>query len=107
YVANQNAARTLLMKVYLNRGAFLDRENPVFDVADMNRVIELADQIQGYTLSAPGHYFDNFAPDNDVTSTENIFTLYNMEGDRGGGVGNAYNTIAHYNMNPGGWNGWA
>ena len=107
YIANQNAARALLMKVYLNRGAFLNRENPDFPVDDMNQVIELADQINGYEISAPGKYFDNFAPDNDEKSTENIFTLYNKEGDRGGSVANTYNTIAHYNMSPGGWNGWA
>jgi hypothetical protein len=107
YVANKNAARVLLMKVYLNRGVFLNRQAPSFAAADMNKVIELADQITGYSISAPGKYFDNFAPDNDVKSTENIFTLYNKEGERGGGVGNAYNTIAHYNMTPGGWNGWA
>lgn len=107
YVANQNAARVLLMKVYLNRGAFINREAPSFSAEDMNKVIEIANQITGYTISPPGKYFDNFAPDNDVKSTENIFTLYNKEGERGGGVGNTYNTIAHYNMNPGGWNGWA
>jgi hypothetical protein len=107
YVANQNAARVLLMKVYLNRGTFLNRESPGFPAEDMNKVIALADQITGYSISAPGKYFDNFAPDNDVKSTENIFTLYNKDGDRGGGVVNAYNTIAHYNMDPGGWNGWA
>ena len=107
WVASQNAARVLLMKIHLNRGAFTNRQAPTFAVEDMNKVIELANQITGYTLSAPGHYFDNFAPDNDAKSTENIFTLYNKEGDRGGGVGNAYNTIAHYNMTPGGWNGWA
>lgn len=107
YVANKNAARALLMKVYLNRGAFLKRQSPVFDAADMNKVIELADQITGYSISAPGKYFDNFAPDNDVKSTENIFTLYNKEGDRGGNINRAYNTVSHYNMNPGGWNGWA
>ena len=107
YVANQNAARVLLMKVYLNRGAFLNRETPQFDAADMNKVIEMANQVTGRTISASGKYFDNFAPDNDVKSTENIFTLYNKEGERGGSVGNTYNTIAHYNMNPGGWNGWA
>jgi len=107
YVANKNAARVLLMKVYLNKGAFLNRESPTFAAADMNKVIELADQVTGYTISAPGKYFDNFAPDNDVKSTENIFTLYNKEGDRGGGMSGTYNTIAHYNMNPGGWNGWA
>ena len=107
YVASQNAARVLLMKVYLNRGAFINRESPTFAPEDMNKVIELANQISGYTISAPGKYFDNFAPDNDVKSTENIFTLYNKEGERGGSVGNTYNTIAHYNMDPGGWNGWA
>lgn len=105
--ANQNAARVLLMKVYLNRGTFLSRESPTFDPADMDEVIRLADQIQGYTISAPGKYFDNFAPDNDQLSTENIFTLYNQEGDRGGPVDRTYNTVAHYNMTPGGWNGWA
>lgn len=107
YVANKNAARALLMKVYLNKGALLKRESPSFAAEDMNKVIELANQITGYTLSAPGHYFDNFAPNNDVISTENIFTLYNKEGDRGGGMSRTYNTVAHYNMDPGGWNGWA
>jgi hypothetical protein len=107
FVANKNAARVLLMKVYLNKGAFTNRTSPTFAAADMNKVVELADQITGYTISGPGKYFDNFAPDNDVKSTENIFTLYNKEGERGGSVGNAYNTIAHYNMSPGGWNGWA
>src|SRR5690606_13815378 len=38
--------------------------------------------------------------------TENIFTLYNENGVRGGNVDRTWNTIAHYNMNPGGWNGW-
>src|SRR5699024_4182388 len=105
--ANQNAAKALLMKVYLNRGAFINRESPSFDQADMNEVIRLADEIQGHTLSGPRKYFDNFAPDNDQLSTENIFTLYNKEGERGGSIDRTYNTIAHYNMNPGGWNGWA
>jgi hypothetical protein len=107
YVANQNAARALLMKVYINKGAFLNRAAPTFDAADMTQVVTLANQITGYTISAPGKYFDNFAPDNDVKSTENIFTLYNKEGERGGGVNRAFFTIAHYNMTPGGWNGWA
>lgn len=109
YVANQNAARVLLMKLYLNKGVFLDRQNPTFDPADMNQVISLADQVTAsgrYTISAPGKYFDNFAPNNHTASTENIFTLYNEFGVRGGGVDRTWNTIAHYNMTPGGWNGW-
>jgi hypothetical protein len=107
FVANKNAARTLLMKVYLNKGTFLKREAPTFDAADMLKVVSLANEITGYTVSEQGKYFDNFAPDNDVKSTENIFTLYNEEGVRGGGVDRAYWTVSHYNMTPGGWNGWA
>lgn len=107
YVANKNAARVLLMKVYLNKGTFLNRKEPKFDVADMSKVVSLANEITGYTISPKGKYFDNFAPDNHLKSTENIFTLYNEEGIRGGGVDRAYWTVAHYNMTPGGWNGWA
>ena len=107
YVANQDAARVLMMKSYLNRGTFITPESPSFPAEDMNKVIEIADQIEGYSISGPGKYFDNFAPNNAEISTGNIFTLFNQEGGRGGSVGNTYNTIAHYNMDPGGWNGWA
>jgi hypothetical protein len=107
YVANKNAARVLLMKVYLNKGTFLNRQAPKFEAADMAKVISLANEITGYTISPKGKYFDNFAPDNHLKSTENIFTLYNEEGVRGGGVDRAYWTVSHYNMTPGGWNGWA
>ncbi|WP_257670391.1 RagB/SusD family nutrient uptake outer membrane protein [Parapedobacter tibetensis] len=109
YVANQNAARMLLMKLHLNKGVFLNRESPVFEAADMNQVITLANQITAsnrYEISNPGKYFDNFAPDNHTASTENIFTLYNEFGVRGGSMDRTWNTIAHYNMVPGGWNGW-
>ncbi|MCH5715198.1 hypothetical protein [Niabella hibiscisoli] len=70
----------------------------------MNRVITLANEIKSsglYSVSAAGKYFDNFAPDNDVKSTENIYTLLNKNGERGGNVDRAWNTIAHYNMSPG------
>lgn len=110
FVANRNAARALLMKVYLNKGAFLNRQAPSFAAEDMNQVISLAAQISSsgrYSVSAAGKYFDNFAPDNDLKSTENIFTLFNKNGDRGGAIDRTWNTIAHYNMNPGGWNGWS
>ncbi|MFC3199675.1 RagB/SusD family nutrient uptake outer membrane protein [Parapedobacter deserti] len=109
YVANQHAAKVLLMKLHLNKGVFLNRENPVFDAADMNRVISLAGEITAsnrYQISPSGRYFDNFAPNNDAISTENIFTLYNEFGVRGGPVDRTWNTVAHYNMVPGGWNGW-
>lgn len=109
YVANQNAARFLLMKLYLNKGAFLNRSNPTFDAADMQQVISLADQITGtgkYSVDG-SDYYDNFAPNNDAVSSENIFTLYNQNGDRGGNVQGTWFQIAHYNMDPGGWNGFA
>ncbi|WP_343540120.1 RagB/SusD family nutrient uptake outer membrane protein [Sphingobacterium thalpophilum] len=109
YVANKNAARTLLMKIYLNKGTFLNRQSPSFAAEDMNKVIALAKEITAsgrYKVSEKGKYFDNFAPDNDSKSTENIFTLFNKNGERGGNVDRTWNTIAHYNMRPGGWNGW-
>ncbi|MFZ4261152.1 RagB/SusD family nutrient uptake outer membrane protein [Sphingobacterium sp. HJSM2_6] len=109
YVANKNAAKTLLMKVYLNKGAFLNRQTPTFAAEDMNQVIRLSKEISSsgkYSISSPGKYFDNFAPDNDTKSTENIYTLFNKNGERGGNVDRTWNTIAHYNLNPGGWNGW-
>src|SRR5690606_3565894 len=109
YIANKNAARTLSMKIYLNKGTFLNREAPTFATEDMNKVIALAGEIESagvYSISAPGKYFDNFAPDNDVKSTENIFTLNNKYGERGSNNDRTWNTTAHYNMRPGGWNGW-
>lgn len=110
YVANQNAARALLMKIYLNKGVYANRANPSFDAADMQQVITLADQITatGKYAIAANSYFDNFAPDNNAISKENIFTFYNQNGDRGSNGGaNAWYQIAHYNMEPGGWNGFA
>ncbi|MFD1768715.1 RagB/SusD family nutrient uptake outer membrane protein [Sphingobacterium suaedae] len=109
FVANRNAARVLLMKLHLNKGTFLNRQNPSFAAEDMNRVVALAKEITAsnlYTVSAAGKYFDNFAPNNDAISTENIYTLFNKNGERGGNVDRTWNTIAHYNMRPGGWNGW-
>ncbi|MEJ7680924.1 MAG: RagB/SusD family nutrient uptake outer membrane protein [Segetibacter sp.] len=87
YVANKNAAKALLMKMYLNKGVYANRAAPAFDAADMNQVMTLGDQIIGsnkYSLS--DIFYDNFSPDNDVKSKENIYTLYNKAGDRGGNV---------------------
>jgi len=74
-VANQNAVRGLLMKCYLNKGAYTNRANPVFDPADMNQVIRLADEIiSSGQFSFTPNYFDNFSPENQSVGTENIFT---------------------------------
>lgn len=107
YVANKNAARALLMKTYLNKGVFANRAAPTFATADMDQVITLANQITGYTVSA-NKYFDNFAPNNDAVSTENIFTFYHDNAsNRGANMRGTWFQIAHYNMDPGGWNGFA
>ncbi|WP_443945800.1 RagB/SusD family nutrient uptake outer membrane protein [Pedobacter sp. AW1-32] len=105
-VANKNAARTLLMKLYLNKGVFLNRSNPTFDPADMANVITLANQIglSGYTLTP--NYFDNFAPANATLSTENIFTAQNTGGVAGSDIFSLYSTTLHYNQNPSGNNGF-
>jgi hypothetical protein len=108
YKANKDAARVLLMKIYLNRGALLNRAQPTFAAADMAQVITLADEIinsNRYTLS--NNVFDNYAPNNDAISTENIFTNQNIGGVQGGGVNSRFNMGAHYNQNPGGWNGFS
>jgi hypothetical protein len=109
FVANKNAARVLLMKTYLNKGAFENRAAPTFAAADMGQVATIADQITGYTIS-PNTFFNNFTPNNDVTSTENIFTFYNKNGETpsyDNRMRSAWLSIAHYNMDPGGWNGFA
>ncbi|SKA14731.1 Starch-binding associating with outer membrane [Chitinophaga eiseniae] len=111
YVANKDAARALLMKCYLNKGAFLNRAAPTFAAADMQQVITLADQIKGTgTYRLATDYFDNFARDNDLKSTENIFTQQNGPGFSTVRSGNAtyarWKFTVHYNMTPSGWNGF-
>lgn len=110
--ANKDAARALLMKVYLNKGVYANRGAPAFDPADMNQVISLADQIIGsgkYGFTA--NFFDTFAPDNYTNaskSKELIFALENTNGVTtwGDNVCRWY-CVLHYNQNPGGWNGFA
>lgn len=109
YIANKNAAYFLLMKLYLNKGTFLNRQSPQFAAADMDKVVEMGNKITAsglYTISAPGKYFDNFAPNNNVVSTENIYTLFNENGVRAGNVANTWAAVMHYNMWPAGNNGW-
>jgi hypothetical protein len=105
--ANKDAAKVLLMKCYLNKGAFLNRAAPTFDAADMNKVIALADEIinsNKYVLTPD--YFANFAPDNDKKSTENIFTGQNSGGTSAGGLNSIWIAPLHYNQFPSGNNGF-
>lgn len=108
YLANQDAAKVLLMKLYLNKGVYANRASPTFDAADMSQVVTLADQLTAtgkYNIT-DNAYFDHFAPNNDEISKENIYTLFNKEGDKGGNVRGAVFQVSHYNMNPNGWNGF-
>lgn len=106
--ANKDAARVLLMKAYLNKGAFADRQAPKFENSDMQQVITLADQvINNGKYSLDDNYFDNFAPNNDAVSSENIFTALNGPNDNGGNMAFFWYAGTHYNQNPGGWNGFA
>ncbi len=104
YQASKNAARALLAKAYLNRGVYGNRSNPSFDAADMDKVIQYADAITGYSLANP--YFENFIPGNE-NSPELIFTARNIQGTRAGNVRSRWMMTLHYNQNPSGWNGFA
>lgn len=102
--ANKNAARALLMKLYLNKGVYANRAAPTFAAADMNQVIALADQITGYTLTP--NFYDNFSPDNSAKSKEIIWALENTNGVRGGNMQSRWYCTLHYNQRPSGWNGF-
>ncbi len=106
--ANLNAAKVLLMKTYLNKGAFANRQTPTFAAADMNQVITLADQIinsAAYTLST--NYFANFAPDNSTNTNEVIYSFEcTKSSGKGGNNQSMWYLGLHYNQNPSGWNGF-
>lgn len=112
--SNADAANTLLMKLYLNRGAFVKRESPTFDNADMQKVITLGQAIINsgkYAYSA--NYFDNFSADNS-NSKEGIFAYPNSSGvaTNNSGIHNMWWATLHYNsykpLAPqSGWNGFS
>lgn len=103
--ANQYAAKVLLMKCFLNKGAYANRANPSFDPADMDSVIRLADEvIKSGRFVFSNNYFDNFAPENSARGLENIFTqASNSDGNYY--VGGSWSSVLHYSQ--GGWNGFA
>jgi starch-binding outer membrane protein, SusD/RagB family len=107
-VASKDAAKALLMKLYLNKGVYANRETPTFAAADMNQVISLADQILAGSYSLGTNFFDNFAPTNNAIGTELIYTLRADNGAGVGGNGPMFQAFCglHYNMNPSGWNGF-
>lgn len=114
-LATKNAARALLAKAYLNRAVYKAtnadggaQKGPfTFDVADMNKVIQYADQIiNSGAFSLDSDYFDNFRPDNANLSSENIFVKSNTRGGDSGNLASRWFMTLHYNQTPGGWNGF-
>ena len=112
--ATQTAGKVLLMKTYLNRGAWANRAAPAFADADLQQVITLGSQIissGSYTYMS--NYFDNFSVSNS-NSTENILTYANTSGVPANNSGpqarwmmtHHYNQETDYNPNAG-WNGFA
>lgn len=105
--ANKNAAKVLLMKCYLNKGAYANRAMPTFDAADMQKVITLADEVMSGPYRFAANYFDNFAPNNDAIGKENIWTQENVGGVSSGGIRSRWHMTMHYNQAPSGWNGFS
>lgn len=108
-LANKDAARVFQMKMILNKAVYMNRAAPSFVAADMNQVIQLADEIiNSNRYSFTANYFDNFSPNNTAIGRENIWTQENI----GGVTPNAnlrgrWVTVMHYNQFPAGNNGWA
>jgi starch-binding outer membrane protein, SusD/RagB family len=112
--ANSDAAKMLLMKLYLNRGAYDSRNAPTFADADMQQVITLGNQIiNGGKYKYMSNYFDNFAIGNNA-STEGIFAYANSSGvsANNSGPDARWMMTFHYNEYDGqapnaGWNGFS
>jgi hypothetical protein len=109
--ANKDAANFLLMKLYLNHGAFVNRKTPTFSNADMQKVIDLGTAMTPRAYKA--NYFDNFNPTNHTTS-EGIFAAPNTAGvaTNNNRIDNRWWATLHYNsytpLAPqAGWNGFS
>lgn len=125
YSASPDAAKFLLMKVLLNKGAFLYKatatatSKPTFDDADMQKVISLGNEIMtNPKYSITSNYFDNFGPQNATLSKEEIFAWPNngsassaVSGRGNGGINSRWMMTLHYNSwdqkkGEAGWNGF-
>jgi hypothetical protein len=112
--AGQVAGNTLLMKCYLNRGAWANRASPTFADADMQKVITLGNSIiSSGKYSLMTEYFKNFDVNNG-TSTENILTYINTSGvgANNSGPQARWCMTLHYNSYKpkapnAGWNGFS
>ena len=128
YSASPDAAKFLLMKVLLNKAAFLYKatatvdSKPVFTDADMQQVIALGNEIiNSGKYSLTPNYFDNFGPNNATSSKEEILAWPNngsagsaVAGRSNGGVNARWMMTLHYNSwdknntyGSAGWNGFS
>lgn len=109
-----DAARALLMRCYLNKGAFINKEAPTFAAEDMQNVISYGNEIiNSGKYSYMGNFFDNFIPANG-NSTEAILAWPNTGGTSVDNSSPQMNWIVtvHYNSysklyGDAGWNGFA
>jgi starch-binding outer membrane protein, SusD/RagB family len=110
----QDAVKVMLMKCYLNRGAYANRAAPTFDNADMQQVITLGNQIISsgkYTYEA--NFFKNFGYSNSG-SKEVIFLYPSSSGQttNNPGMNARWMNGFHYNeynaqAPNAGWNGFS
>jgi len=113
-VASKDAANFLLMRAYLNHGAFVNRTAPAFSQTDMQKVIDLGNAIiNSGKYSYSTKYFDIFNPTNSMTP-EAIFSFPNTAGvsTNNSRIDNRWWATLHYNQytprNPqAGWNGFS
>jgi hypothetical protein len=112
--ATQTACKMLLMKCYLNKGAWANRAAPTFDQGDLGQVITLGKSIiSSGAYKYESEYFRNFDVNNG-SSTENILTYPNSSGVSANNSGPQarwmmtlhYNMETNYNPNAG-WNGFS
>jgi starch-binding outer membrane protein, SusD/RagB family len=114
YKGTADAARFLLMRCYLNKGAFANRATPTFADADMQQVITLGNAIiSSGRYSYTPDYFDNFTVDNQSKTREAIWAYDNTSGVSANNmdVRSFWYRTLHYNSYDAkapnaGWNGF-
>lgn len=112
--ANPDACRIMLMRCYLNKGAWLHRAAPTFDNGDMQQVITLGTAIMNSNkYKYMSNYFGNFNFNNGQ-STEAVFAYPSASGvaTNNPGVQARWMMTFHYNEYDGqapnaGWNGFS
>lgn len=112
-IMNSDVAKVLLMKCYLQKGAFVNRAAPTFAAADMAQVVSLGNSIiSSGKYSYMPNFFQNFTPTNHATK-EAIWLYPNTGGvsTNHAGVEARWNMTLHYNSYKpqapnAGWNGF-